>query len=121
LNCALLFSVFQEALEEIVDFVVNEILMQGYVIKKGHMVRSVKNRWFVLKPGMLCYYTNRSCSDKKGEIVINHDTKVAAVPDSKKYRFSVTCGSSKTNYDLEARDQRTKQEWLVALQKAIGK
>ncbi|KXJ28917.1 switch-associated protein 70 [Exaiptasia diaphana] len=113
-------SVYQEALEEIVDYVLNEVLMQGYVTKKGHMVKSTKNRWFVLKPENLCYYTNRSCTDKKGEVIININTKAAAIPDSKKYRFNVTCGDTKTNYDLEVRDQRTKQEWLVALQKAIA-
>ena len=118
---SLFHSIYKEALEEIVDYVVNEVLMQGYITKKGHMVKSTKNRWFVLKPNLLSYYTNRACSDKKGEIAINNITKAAATRDSKRYRFSITCGDSKTNYDLEVRDQRTKQEWLVALHKAIGK
>ncbi|KAK3751516.1 hypothetical protein QZH41_019089, partial [Actinostola sp. cb2023] len=112
--------IYKEALEEIVDYVVNEVFMQGYITKKGHMVKSTKNRWFVLKPNLLSYYTNRACTDKKGEIAINTSTKVVATRDSKRYRFSIMCGDSKTNYDLEVRDQRTKQEWLVSLQKAIA-
>lgn len=114
-------SVYQGALEEIVDYVINDILLQGFITKKGHMVKSAKNRWFVLKPGCLFYFTNRSRTDKKGEIVMNSNTKVAGIPDNKKYRFNVTCGDTKTSYDLEVKDQRMKQEWLVAIQKAIGK
>ncbi|XP_048582989.1 switch-associated protein 70 [Nematostella vectensis] len=112
-------SIYKEGLDEMRDYVIHEVIKQGYLIKKGHMVKSMKDRWFVLKAGHLSYFTNRSCSEKKGEIIVTKDTKVITAADSRKYRFNVVCGKTKTHYDLEARDQRTRQEWLVAIQKAI--
>ena len=117
----ILSSIYEEALEEIVDHVVNEVIKQGHLTKKGHKVRSMKGRWFVLKPRNLSYYTSRTCAEKKGEVIISKTTKVENGSEKGKYRFVIIGEDKKTSYEMEARDQRTRQEWVAAIQTAIGK
>ena len=112
---------YKEALEEVVDHIVNNVIKQGHLTKKGHKVRSMKERWFVLKPGGLSYYTTRKRAEKKGEVPLNKATQVEIVPDKGRYRFAITCGGDKkVTYELEAKDQRERQEWVSAIQIAIG-
>lgn len=110
-----------EALEEIVDHVVNEVVKQGYLVKKGHKMKSMKERWFVLKPRNLTYFTNRTCLEQKGLIVINKSSSVESVVAKGKYRFQVKCGETGIHYEMEAKDQKSRQEWIACIQAAIGK
>ena len=114
------FSVVDEALEEVVDHIVHEVIKQGYLVKKGHKMRSMKERWCVLKPGNLAYYTNSNCSEKKGVIVINKSSSVESMAVKGKYRFSIKCGESETHYEMEAKDQKSRQEWIACIQAVIG-
>lgn len=110
-----------EALEEIVDHVINEVVKQGYLVKKGHKMKSMKERWFVLKPSNLTYFTNRTCSEQKGVIVINKSSSVESVIAKGKYRFQVKCGESGRQYEMETKDQKSRQEWIACIQATIGK
>jgi len=38
-----------------------------------------------------------------------------------KYRFHVKCGESGTHYEMEAKDQKSRQEWIACIQASIGK
>lgn len=109
-----------EALEEVVDHIVNEVVKQGYLVKKGHKMKSMKERWFVLKPTNLTYFTNRTCSEQKGVIAINKSASVESIAAKAKYRFSIKCGESEKVYELEAKDQKSRQEWIASIQAAIG-
>lgn len=86
------------------------------------MIKSIKSRWFVLKPERLAYYVSQGYREKKGEIVLNNEAKVVGIPDkgSNKCRFMVTCGQTKKDYEQTAPDQRTKQAWMTAIQTTIG-
>lgn len=111
--------VVDEALEEIVDHIVNGIVKQGYLVKKGHKMKSMKERWFVLKPTNLTYFTNQTCSEQKGVITINKSSSVESVVAKGKYRFQVKCGESGTHYEMEAKDQKSRQEWIACIQASI--
>lgn len=115
------FSVVDEALEEIVDHIVNGVVKQGYLVKKGHKMKSLKERWFVLKPTALTYFTNQTCSEQKGVITLNKSSSVESVVAKGKYRFQVKCGESGTHYEMEAKDQKSRQEWIACIQASIGK
>ena len=45
-----------------------QILMKGYVNKKGRRVRNWKRRYFVLRGGTLSYYTDDTCTARKGKM-----------------------------------------------------
>ncbi len=90
--------------------------------KKGHKVKSLKERWFVLQPSKLSYYTSKSLKESKGVIYISKSSKVQNIPESKtaKFNFSVTCGEKGTTYELAADSQRVKNEWVNCIQLCIG-
>ena len=113
-------SVVDEALEEVVDHLLNEVVKQGYLVKKGHKMKSMKERWFVLKPTNLTYFTNRTCSEQKGVITIKKSSSVASVAAKGKYRFSVKCGETERLYEMETKDQKSRLEWIACIQAAIG-
>lgn len=120
-NCMwLIFSVVDEALEEVVDHVVNEVIKQGYLVKKGHKMKSLKERWFVLKPTYLSYFVNNTCTERKGVITLNTSSAVESVPSKGRYKFTVKCGETKIVYELEAKDQKSRLEWIASIQAAIG-
>ena len=120
----LLYSVLREGLQELYDFILDEVTRTGFLTKKGHnMIKTQKSRWYALKPDKLTYYVSSGFREKKGDIVLNGDAKVTSIPDkgSNKCRFSVTCGSTKKDYEQTAPDQRTKQAWMTDIQTAIGR
>jgi len=49
---------------------------EGYMHKLGHVFKTWKRRFFVLEKGTLTYFTNDSCSKKKGEVVLDRTTTV---------------------------------------------
>ncbi|XP_028396627.1 switch-associated protein 70-like isoform X2 [Dendronephthya gigantea] len=115
-------SVLREGLQELYDFILDEVTKTGFLTKKGHgMFQSQKSRWFALKPDKLTYYVSSGFREKKGDLVLNNEAKVTSIPDKggNKYRFMVTCGSTKKEYEQMAPDQRTKQAWITEIQTAI--
>eukprot|EP00795_Rhopilema_esculentum_P015571 gene15571-6838_t len=114
-------SLYEEGLISIEDKYVKEITKAGMLIKKGHKVKSLKERWFVLQPGRLSYYTTKSMRELKGTIIINGKATVESLPDSKtgKCRFTVKCGEKNVSYEMEAESQRDKNEWINQIQASI--
>lgn len=119
-----LYSVLREGLQELYDHILDEVTRTGFLYKKGHsMIKSQKSRWFALKPDKLTYYVSSGYREKKGVVILNNESKVTSIPDkgSNKYKFLVTCGSTKKDYEQTAPDQRTKQAWMTDIQTAIGR
>ena len=115
-------SLYEEGLLAIDNKYLKEIVKAGILIKKGHKVKSMKERWFVLQPGKLSYYTTRTMKDLKGYIVLNEKSKIENIPDSKtwKCRFTVLCGEKNVCYEMEADTQSDKNEWINLIQTIIG-
>ena len=116
------YSLYEEGLLAIDNKYLKEITKAGILIKKGHKVKSMKERWFVLQPGKLSYYTTRTMKDLKGYIVLNEKSKIENIPDSKtwKCRFTVLCGEKNVCYEIEADTQSDKNEWINLIQATMG-
>ena len=114
-------SVYQEVLTDVYDEVVRDVIKKGYLKKKGHKRHTWKERWFVLEPKLLTYYTSRDKMEMKGCVRITPQSKVEAISDkpSHKYRILATDGVDGTKYELCAVDQRSKMEWIGAIKHAI--
>lgn len=115
-------SVYEFGISRIKDVYNFEIIKTGMLTKKGHKVKSMKERFFVLVPNLMTYYEGKSAGGKqKGVILIGKKSKVGSVPDSKsaKCRFTVSCSNKDIGYQMEAADQKTKNEWIACLQKCI--
>eukprot|EP00794_Sanderia_malayensis_P014303 gene14303-15791_t len=115
-------SVYKEGMDFLDNMYVNEVVKAGNLTKKGHKVKSMKERWFVLQPGKLSYYTSKSMRELKGVIIINGSTFITDLPESKTHKchFEVTCGEKHVTYELEAENRRVKNEWMQHIQSCIG-
>ena len=54
-----------EMIEDLYDEFVCGVLMKGYLVKKGHVIRNYKRRWFILRSTMLTYYESKHVLNKK--------------------------------------------------------
>ncbi|XP_022085639.1 switch-associated protein 70-like [Acanthaster planci] len=114
-----------EAVMEVYDEIIEEVEKKGFLFKKGHLMKSWKERWFVLKPGCLSYYTGRNEKDKKGDIRMRASWKAEIIDDQKSYKncFAIwtddKSDKDKTRYELSASDPRTRQAWMIALRGII--
>ncbi|XP_013390157.1 switch-associated protein 70 isoform X2 [Lingula anatina] len=117
-------SVVSAGLQELYNQFINDVIRKGWLTKKGHMMTNWKERWFVLTPSCLKYFTNRDEVELKGEVRISSHVKVEALPDKPshkmgQHRFHVCSETGKT-YEIGAKDMKNKNRWIRAVQLAIN-
>ncbi|XP_008943906.1 PREDICTED: differentially expressed in FDCP 6 homolog, partial [Merops nubicus] len=59
------------AVEEVYQEIIEDVLKQGYLWKKGQLRRNWSERWFTLKPSALSYYMSEERKEKKGSIALD--------------------------------------------------
>ncbi|KFQ46574.1 Switch-associated protein 70, partial [Nestor notabilis] len=94
--------------------------LQGYMLKKGHKRKNWMERWFVLKPNIISYYVSEDLKDKKGDIILDGNCCVEALPDKdgKKCLFLIKCLDK--SFEISASDKKKKQEWIQAIQTTVN-
>ncbi|NXW31162.1 SWP70 protein, partial [Phaetusa simplex] len=92
----------------------------GYMLKKGHKRKNWTERWFVLKPNIISYYVSEDLKDKKGDIILDGNCCVEALPDKdgKKCLFLIKCLDK--SFEISASDKKKKQEWIQAIQTTVN-
>ena len=63
-------SVYEFGVDRIKEIYVKEIIKTGMLTKKGHKVKSMKDRFFVLVPQLMTYYEGKSEAGKRKGIVL---------------------------------------------------
>ncbi|KAI1232606.1 hypothetical protein IHE44_0006437, partial [Lamprotornis superbus] len=103
------------AINEVFNELILDVLKQGYMLKKGHKRKNWMERWFVLKPNIISYYVSEDLKDKKGDIILDGNCCVEALPDKdgKKCLFLIKC-LDKT-FEISASDKKKKQEWIQGI------
>ncbi|XP_075611266.1 switch-associated protein 70 isoform X2 [Balearica regulorum gibbericeps] len=93
---------------------------EGYMLKKGHKRKNWTERWFVLKPNIISYYVSEDLKDKKGDIILDGNCCVEALPDKdgKKCLFLIKCLDK--SFEISASDKKKKQEWIQAIQTTVN-
>ncbi|KAG7381420.1 hypothetical protein PHYPSEUDO_006038 [Phytophthora pseudosyringae] len=96
------------------------IHMEGCLLKRGHLNKNWKNRFFRIEKGELRYYTENQ-SELKGSVPLK-DTIVspgmAQCPDGRKYYFVLTSKDGKFEMHLNAHNENSMHLWIEALQEA---
>ncbi|GMF17946.1 unnamed protein product [Phytophthora fragariaefolia] len=96
------------------------IHMEGCLMKRGHVNKNWKNRFFRIEKGELRYYTENQ-SELKGSVPLK-DTIVspgmAQCPDGRKYYFVLTSKDGKFEMHLNAHNENSMHLWIEALQEA---
>ncbi|XP_061163059.1 switch-associated protein 70-like isoform X1 [Saccostrea echinata] len=109
-------------LTKIYELYIDDIFQKGMLCKRGHQVKSWKDRWFVLRKKTLKYFPNSQEKELKGCINIVKDCRIEVVSDkggSKPNRFIIHTSSKP--YECSAADTRTRSEWVTVLNLAINK
>ncbi|KAM8977262.1 differentially expressed in FDCP 6 homolog [Pelodytes ibericus] len=107
------------AIQDLYEEVIQDVLKQGYLLKKGNLRRTWTERWFVLKPGSLCYYVSEECKEMKGSIAVDKDCGVEILPDRDGRRCMFCVKTTTKTHEMSASDTKHRQEWLTAIQTAI--
>uniref|UniRef100_A0A8C8SRX4 DEF6 guanine nucleotide exchange factor n=1 Tax=Pelusios castaneus TaxID=367368 RepID=A0A8C8SRX4_9SAUR len=107
------------AIEEVYQEVIEDVLKQGYLWKKGQLRRNWSERWFALKPSALSYYMSEERKEKKGSIALDKHCCVEVLPDRDGKRCMFCVKTSSRTYEMSASDTRQRQEWTLAIQTAI--
>ncbi|KAM9255353.1 differentially expressed in FDCP 6 homolog [Cariama cristata] len=107
------------AVEEVYQEVIEDVLKQGYLWKKGQLRRNWSERWFMLKPSVLSYYMSEERKEKKGSIALDKHCCVEMLPDRDGKRCMFCVKTSSRTYEMSASDTRQRQEWTLAIQTAI--
>jgi hypothetical protein len=79
------------------------ILLEGWLIKEGRLVKSWKKRWFVLTKNKLSYYATKEKTKLKGEVVI--ETCTIALSAEKKNCLVLTNMAIKETEKIKEDDE----------------
>jgi hypothetical protein len=95
-------------------------IKKGMLVKQGHLVKNMKNRFFVLEEGVLCYYENQSVNppygvNKKGELSL-----LGTRLDVNKNYLSIICidptsGKETLGLLLDVKYPNERSEWVDAI------
>ncbi|XP_030757659.1 switch-associated protein 70-like isoform X2 [Sitophilus oryzae] len=106
----------KEAITDIYQRIVEDVIKKGYLSKKGYIFPTMKEYWFVLRPSELTYYKTRSEKDKCDTLVIQKGSRIE--PLSTGYKFILHTPAEK-HFELGAPDHMTRLQWISSLQLAI--
>ncbi|OBS83764.1 hypothetical protein A6R68_22279 [Neotoma lepida] len=107
------------AIQEVYQELIQDVLKQGYLWKRGHLRRNWAERWFQLQPSCLCYFGSEECKEKRGTIPLDAHCCVEVLPDREGKRCMFCVKTASRTYEMSASDTRQRQEWTAAIQTAI--
>uniref|UniRef100_G3T0Y7 IRF4-binding protein n=1 Tax=Loxodonta africana TaxID=9785 RepID=G3T0Y7_LOXAF len=107
------------AIHEVYQELIQDVLKQGYLWKRGHLRRNWAERWFQLQPSCLCYFASEECKEKRGTIPLDQHCCVEVLPDREGKRCMFCVKTASRTYEMSASDTRQRQEWTAAIQTAI--
>ncbi|XP_051916516.1 switch-associated protein 70b [Hippocampus zosterae] len=107
-------------IHELHQELIMDVLKQGYMLKKGHKRKNWTERWFTLKPNSISYYVSEDQAEKKGDILLDQDCSVEALPDKEGKKCLFFIRSSHKSFEISASDKKKKQEWIQAIQTCVS-
>ncbi|XP_018416104.1 PREDICTED: differentially expressed in FDCP 6 homolog isoform X1 [Nanorana parkeri] len=107
------------AIQDLYEEIIQDVLKQGYLLKKANLRRTWTERWFVLKPSVLSYHVSEECKEKKGTIAVDKDCGVEILPDRDGRRCMFCVKTPTKTHEMSASDTKHRQEWVTAIQTAI--
>lgn len=111
-----------EVIEELYQTLINDVIKKGFLYRKGYLLPSMKEYWFVLQPCELTFYKNQNQKEISGSISLDQNCMVRPCTSSvgkpdKILRFILSSGER--SYELATQDHKSRLQWITALQLAI--
>ncbi|CAD7087954.1 unnamed protein product [Hermetia illucens] len=111
-----------EAIDEMYQTYIKDIIKKGFLLRRGYLLPTFKEYWFVLQPCELSYYKNHSEKELCGTIpldpkfMVKPSINTSGKPD-KFLKFVLSSGER--SFEFATHDHRTRMQWIAALQLAI--
>lgn len=98
-------------------------IMEGYVIKQGHIVSNWKSRWLVVGKGELSYYVDHSKTQLKRRILLTNDVRAESVLpiDSQQFVFKVSFPANKWDLTVSVSCEELRQHWINAIRDEVNR
>ncbi|XP_060866011.1 switch-associated protein 70-like [Metopolophium dirhodum] len=103
-----------EALNAVTNTFIDDIIKKGVLLKRGYLLPTLREYWFVLKPCQLLYYKNEEEKEQCGSITLDPRCWV----DSNLQRIMLH--TTERTFELATKDHRSRLQWLSALKLAIS-
>ncbi|XP_055532831.1 switch-associated protein 70-like [Wyeomyia smithii] len=111
-----------EAIRDIYQTLIMDVIKKGYLYRRGYVLPTFREYFFVLQPCELSYYKHHTDKDTCGSISL--DSKFMVKPSisssgrtERVQKFTLISGDR--TYELGAQDHKTRLQWISALQLAI--
>ncbi|KAJ3444284.1 ribosomal protein S6 KINASE [Anaeramoeba flamelloides] len=96
-----------------------KVYKQGFLVKRGALIKSWKKRWFVIRGSVLSYYKSKTAKFPKGLIPLTPGVTVEITKKGrKKFVFSVTIPQKRTFF-ISASSEEDRKEWMEAISDTI--
>lgn len=112
-----------EAIDEIFHTYIRDIIKKGFLMRRGYLLPTLREYWFVLQPCALHYYKSATERDLCGTIALDSTATVRPLPtpngrnDNRVQKFLLHVGDRA--FEMAASDHRTRMQWISSLQLAI--
>ncbi|XP_052753335.1 differentially expressed in FDCP 6-like [Galleria mellonella] len=108
-----------EAVDEIYDVFIEDIIKKGYLFKRGYLLPTMREYWCVLQPCALTYYKSSSQKEQCGRINIDEYCSVeASAGEGKIQRFQLV--TPDRTYEFGTQDHKSRLQWISAVRQATA-
>ncbi|CAK1580503.1 unnamed protein product [Parnassius mnemosyne] len=108
-----------EAVDEIYDVFIEDIIKKGYLYKRGYLLPTMREYWCVLQPCALTYYKSSSQKEQCGRISIDEYCSVeSAAGEGKLQRFQLI--TPERTFEFGTQDHKSRLQWVSALRQAAA-
>ncbi|XP_063624217.1 differentially expressed in FDCP 6 homolog [Cydia splendana] len=108
-----------EAVDEIYDVFIEDIIKKGYLFKRGYLLPTMREYWCVLQPCALTYYKSSAQKEQCGRIAIDEYCSVeAAAGEGKIQRFQLV--TPERTFEFGTQDHKSRLQWVSALKQAAA-
>ncbi|KPJ08609.1 Differentially expressed in FDCP 6-like [Papilio machaon] len=110
-----------EAVDEIYDVFIEDIIKKGYLYKWGYLLPTMREYWCVLQPCALTYYKSSAQREQCGRVAIDEYCSVEPAPsagDGKLQRFQLV--TPERTFEFATQDHKSRLQWVSALRQAAA-
>ncbi|KAJ2949257.1 hypothetical protein O0L34_g6210 [Tuta absoluta] len=108
-----------EAVDEIYDVFIEDIIKKGYLFKRGYLLPTMRQYWCVLQPCALTYYKSWSQKEQCGRIAIDEYCSVeAGAGEGKLQKFQLI--TPERTFEFGTQDHKSRLQWVSALRQAAA-
>lgn len=103
-----------EAVADLHETLVDDVIKKGILLKRGYLLPTMKEFWFILRPYELVYYKTRSEKERCGSLPIDPNSRIELGTG-----YRITLQTPERGFELAATDHMTRLQWISALHLAV--